>query len=164
LEGERGNYDLAEDLLEQCVSLQREIGERRRLDVSLLILATILCERGKLGRGEEVCRMAFDLIAEMGRQGDLSAAHRIFGMIQRKRQRWNHAIDNFERSIQVSAETKQLFEKGLSHYEFGLMWNEKGELAKAKEQILAARVIFEKVCASVWLERARLALEGLAGG
>jgi len=79
-------------------------------------------------------------------------------MIDRHLARWGESAANFEESLRVLAQIGAPFFEGKTHYEFGLMWKDKGESERARAQLSMAAQLFEKIGSKKELERARGAL------
>src|SRR3990172_4495395 len=94
---------------------------------------------------ENYCNLAFSLATQVGDKGTISDAWRLRGMLEHKRKRWAESAANFNESLRISAQIGQPFEEGRTHYEFGLMWKEKGERERAREHLVKAEEVFERI-------------------
>ena len=84
-------------------------------------------------------------------------------MVERERGAWAESIQHLEEGVRTAEAIGSPLPEGRSRYELGLLWKRKEEKDKAKEQLLAAIAIFERIGAAKWLERAKDALRDVGG-
>ena len=107
----------------------------------------------------DCANQALRLSKETGRKQDIGWARNLLGLIYREQRKWQESIENFRESISVFEEIG--FESGEadSHYELGLMWKKKGDLAEAKEHLNSAVEICERLNLTARLEKATAVLK-----
>ena len=82
-------------------------------------------------------------------------------MVYRERRMWKDATRNFGGSIRTYEDTGQKLGEGESHYEFGLMWKQKGDTFRARAHLAKATKIFEKLNLERNAKKARDALRDI---
>ena len=98
-----------------------------------------------LTRALDLCNEAFELSKKIGAKGHLAYTTSLFGRIYREQNMWEESIKNFEYSIKTFIEIQNKSDLGDTYYEFGLLWKEKGDSIKAKEQFIKALDIFQQL-------------------
>ena len=138
------------------------MGERLLLAELSYGIAQVHLAKGDLQEALKSCNMAFSLSTEMGQKQHIGASRRVLGTIYRKRKLWKESTENFEDSIRVCREIGERFGEALSHYEFGLMWKQKGDIAKAKEHHTEAAELYEALKIPKRAARVRESLDAQA--
>ena len=109
------------------------------------------------------CRHALKVFGRLGSQTRIAEAYKFLGCILSRQEKWEHAGRFFEQSINIQDSANNLLGLGEARYEYGLMYQNKGDKDNAQEQLSKAMEIFEKLDAASDLEKAKAALEKLNG-
>ncbi|HLB66860.1 MAG TPA: tetratricopeptide repeat protein [Thermoplasmata archaeon] len=155
---ERAEYDRALEYHRRSLDIHEKIGDPGGVTDTLVFLAEANMRRGDLLHAESQCNRAISMATQVMDPVSLSSAKRVCGMIDRHLARWGESAANFEESLRVLAQIGAPFFEGKTHYEFGLMWKDKGESERARAQLSMAAQLFEKIGSKKELERARGAL------
>jgi len=107
------------------------------------------------------CKHALKVFGRLDSQTCIAEAYKILGCVYRQQQKWEDAGRLFERSIQINDSAVNVLGIGETRYEYGLMYYSKGDKANAKQQLTGALEIFEKLDASLDIQKVKDALEKL---
>ena len=96
-----------------------------------------------------------------GEKNLISAAHKALAVTYQKMKKWDMAIEHFRKSIENVDEETYPYYTADFHFDFGLMYKEKGDLRKAREHIQIAKEIWAKIGSTESVGDAEEALKGL---
>ncbi len=91
----------------------------------------------------------------------IARAKMAFGILFGAREAWRESSACFDESLRIFAQIGQTFLQGRTHYEFGLMWKNKGNHDKARKHLTRAAGLFERIGSRRELERTTDALRDL---
>jgi tetratricopeptide (TPR) repeat protein len=127
----------------------------------LLPLAWTYLEIKNLSGAEETAAQAF---AEATRQGipmGQVEALRIQGMIATRKEDWEKAAHCFRRAVERAREITYPWGEARALYECGLLYAQRGEAPQAREQLVAARLLFERLGSRPYIARVDEAVRGV---
>jgi predicted ATPase len=139
-----GHYDEALDYFKKGLEIAEKTGDHRGMARICCDIAEIYFEKRDLNTTEDFTNKSLNLSSKLGLKEDLAKSLRLLGMIRREEKKWQDSIENFEESIRIFKSQESGRRLGQSHYEFGLMWEDKGDIKMAKEHLNKAIGIFEK--------------------
>jgi predicted ATPase len=147
-----GDYERALNCFEKGVEISRKIGNQRFMTYGFWGTAEVYFKKKNLEKALDICNRAFDLSEKIGAEDVIAITMRTFGMIYREQKKWKESIESFEKAIKnimvIQDEmiiSPTIFELGLTHFEFGLMWKAKGDSERAKEHFSEAYNIYKKL-------------------
>lgn len=110
---------------------------------------------GSFSEALKYCDRALELANKSGLKEHIGIARRILGIINCEQRKWKESVENFQASIENLQELNRLVELGKSHYEFALMWKERGDVDKARTSLDKALDIFIKMKLESWTKKAK---------
>lgn len=137
-------YEEALECFDKSIRLSKKVGDRAELSITYSDIAETELRMENVTAALEHCNRAYELSKEIGSRLGEAASLKIFGIIHGKKREWKDSIRNFTDSIRLSEETKDVWDLGMTHREFGMMWKAKGDRGKAREHLDKALEIFSK--------------------
>lgn len=160
-------WELCTQHLNAAVALYVEAGAGVNLTLSnaYYLQGVLSLERDDLEAAEEWAERARMLLEEnhgAGESIELGQYERLVGRIFQVRQDMTAARRHFRRSVVILEQSGSLVEVARTTYWLGMLWLEQGQATRARQELLKARAIFERLGATSDLIRLEPQLEQLA--
>ncbi len=137
-----GNYDKAIEYFEKCEEMGRKIGRKDIVGWSLFNRGEAYAQKGDADKALECAEKSLAILTTVGDILGIQACYKIFGMAYGLKKEWAKAIESFETCVKIGKETNVPFILGEVHYYYGMMYKEKGDFDRVKEQMNLALDIF----------------------
>jgi tetratricopeptide (TPR) repeat protein len=146
------DYDRTINCYKKSLVINEKIGSQRLMANAYWGVSEAYFQKKNLEKAKDYSNLAFNLYEKIGAKDSIAFPMKVFGMIYREQKKWKESIESFEKAIKnimvVQDEmiiSPTIFELGLTHFEFGLMWKDKGDSERAKEHLNKALDVFEKL-------------------
>jgi CHAT domain-containing protein len=100
----RGNWDEAERLYQQCLEVMTELSDRSGMATSWGVLGDIQRNRGNWDEAERLYQQSLALRTELGDRSGMAAVWGVLGDIERFRGNWDEAERLYQQSWQLRTE------------------------------------------------------------
>jgi tetratricopeptide (TPR) repeat protein len=124
-------------------------------------LAWALLEAGEVERADAEVTEGIRRARAIGQRLDLVGALRVHGMIRVRQKRWDEAEGDLQEGLELARSLPFPYEEGRFLYQLGLLEQQRGEPARAQQQLEGARTIFRRLGAQKDLEQAEARLQRL---
>ena len=109
------------------------------------------------------CDYAIAVFGELDSHTRVAEAYKFLGRVSSQQKKWDEAGGYFERSIQINDSVNNPLGAAEARYEYGLMYLRQGLKDNAKQQFTAALEIFDKLGASLDVQKVKAELAKLEG-
>lgn len=157
----RENYDRAVKNLETSVELSTEVNDLYQKGLSYLGLAEVLCHRGDFSRATALATTAFQIFSELGDRLSVAEVYKVFGIINRERDRPDVALSYFENSIRINKDYKNPLNLGETLQELAELHRKSGDIRKARKSLKEAIGAFKETGAREKMAAVRAILASL---
>lgn len=157
------DWDKAIEHFQKSMDYAKKIGDKRFIGWSYFNQAEALARRGDLEKAKRFTDRAEKVLKPIREKIGLSSVERVRAIIQRKKGDLEEGLSSMERAWTYIEDLDIPFPKAENNYELGKIYIEKDEPEKAKENLEKAKMIFEKLGASQYLEKVKDHLETLEG-
>ena len=140
----RGEYDKALEFMDMALDRWEKVGNSYMTAETLGYMAEAQCRKGNLESAMDLCNRSFDMSKEIPDRILVGYLKKVFGMTYREQEKWKESIENFESCIDIFSE-RDPRNLAISSYEFGLMWERKGDKSMAEDCYGRALGIFENL-------------------
>jgi len=154
-------WEQAEGWYNKCLEICKKVGAKEFITEAEFGLAQTFIGQGQLEEASKKVEIAMNIALELGLEVQEATGHRLLGMIHRDKKEWDKSIGSFDKAFKLFENLDNPREKAFTHYNYGLMWMEKGEPPKAREQLENARAILEKMGMTLWVDRSNAMLDKL---
>jgi tetratricopeptide (TPR) repeat protein len=158
---QRREWDAAISNFEMCSSMARSTGNQDMLGWSLFNLGEALAKKGELGKAEEACGEALDILTKLDDKVGIAGIHKNLGIIQSLKRDWEKADMHFAESVRRDMELNTPETLAGTHIEWGLALKLKGDDAGAQKKFEKALELAEGIDAKESVRRAKEALESV---
>lgn len=100
----RGQYDEAEYLYRECLTIFKGLGDRRSTAVTQSLLANLLQNRGQYDEAEHLYRESLRISEELGRRRDIAVTQSSLAVLLRNRGQYDDAKHLYRESLMVFEE------------------------------------------------------------
>ncbi|MFQ6043127.1 MAG: tetratricopeptide repeat protein [Candidatus Poribacteria bacterium] len=111
---------------------------------------------------EACCKHALKVFGRLGSQTRIAEAYKFLACVLSRQQKWDDAQRLFKRSIEVNDNVGNLLGIAETRYEYGIMYINKNDKEKAKQQLTLALSIFDKLSARVDAQKVKTELAKLS--
>ncbi len=156
---QRGNSAYAKKIIESAADMLMDIGDKSGYAESLMVLAEAYVSIKDFESAEKHAYDALKISEDIGSKDVEMAARRTMGVVYAKKGEYRRAIIELTKAMRYFTATHNDFELAKTYYEFGVLWQNKKEIAKAIENIEQAKRIYSSMNIKLWI---RLCEEKLA--
>ncbi len=156
-----GNPAQAIVFLEKSLGIAQQIGASQAETECHRQLAECYLEVDEAGRALGICQQALERAQAIGDRKEEGIILRVIGNAHFRLRELKLALASFERSIAILHESNREFELGITLLDYAQALRNSSQIASAREQLLKASAIFERLQLSQELVRAQSALDQL---
>jgi len=156
-----GRSDEARLHLENAVRLSDETGQARSKAYALASLAEVLTKSGNAEAAKEHCFSAIEVFSDLGDRLGLSAAYANLGMAERTGGNLQGGEDYYRESLAALEGMEVPRSLALRKMEYALLLEEKGERARASEELRASHELLQGIGADDMLAKVDSELQRL---
>lgn len=157
----RGEYDKALKDHIRALEIAERLDYKDMMIESCIGMSVVNLAEEDLEKALEFGNRACSLSSELGQKDKLGISKCVLGTVYRKQKKWKESIENFERSIEILEEIGANYELAEDYFEFGVMWKEKGDAAKAEACLRESQNLYENLRLDKEVAKVREAVETL---
>jgi DNA-binding NtrC family response regulator/tetratricopeptide (TPR) repeat protein len=151
----KGQMGEALKALRQALHLSTSIGDLHGLTLAQVALAEIHFSQGRYDQAREYLELAQERLKEEKSLYISGLIQRLLGQIETALGLLAEAKQHISQSISIFATTEVPYEAACSHYQMGLLLKKAGDYEAARDHLLRAKEIFEKLGARPYIEAVR---------
>ncbi len=155
-------WETAIPYLEKCESKSQLVQHGIMEAWSQFNMAECMVELKKPEEALEECKKAIDTLERMEDMVGLGCALMVMGKIYSSLGYWDKANEVFERSLKIYEEYSSNLYIGMLFFEWGKMFDNKGEPAKSLETLQKAKKCFLDIGAMNYLDKVEKELKAVA--
>ena len=140
-----GEYNKAHIFLERALTNHKMTGDKGGIMYTYLGLADLHYKEGDLNKAYNYVNKAYELSMNIGNKSIMAGSYMTLGLIYGKQEKWKESLENYKLGSNIYNKIDLQIRLAYYNYEFGLMWKEKGDIDKAKENFQKALDIFQKL-------------------
>ncbi|MCK5397121.1 MAG: tetratricopeptide repeat protein, partial [Thermoplasmata archaeon] len=154
-------WEKAIDSFDRCQEASEKIGNKNMLAWALFNSSEALAYTGELDKAESNCLNALNICETQDDKIGMNGVFRCLGIIYRFKEKWDLAIENFNKSITILEMLDIPYDLGDTYFQLGTTYEQMGELMGAKENYQLAVELLETVGAKSQAEEAKDRLNAL---
>jgi len=155
-------WDQAIECLDKTVEYAKKIGNNGFIGWGYFNKAEALARKGDTDKAEIFAERAESIMSNMNDLVGLSAVYQTMGIINRKRDKYEEALDKLWHGMSIIEDLDIPFTKAEMKYNVGLVYEKKGELDKAKMYLEDSCETFKRIGADQYLKKCESRLENLS--
>ena len=140
-----GETDSALYYNEQCLNIQRELGDRAGMSATFINTGYIYLNQGMIEKALEYYYNSLRLEEELGNQVGVATALNGIGFIQYRQGDSESALENYNRSLAIRRELKDDYGTATCLNNIGLVYKDEGRWQEAKNNFEQCLALQEKV-------------------
>ncbi len=152
---QKGELDEAQNYYQKGFEMSKSRGDQYLLSHTLCGLAEILIRKKEVEMALEKGKRSLEISKQIGAKLEEGMSRKVLGMAFRRNGELDKAKIEFEtgKNILKKADGKRELAELL--YEYGLFWENMGNLDKKKECLEEALILFEDIGMSLWIEKCK---------
>jgi predicted ATPase len=161
---DRNELESAEGYFKKCQEAAERTGDIRMLGYALTNLCETFIKRGDFIKARTFGSRALEMFTRLDEKAMIAAVYDDFGVIHTHDNNWTEAAVCFDLSIGVLETLKQPHTLAKAHFDYGMMFKNKGDRVGATSQFEAAKAIYTRVGAANFLKEVDKELSSLRTG
>jgi tetratricopeptide (TPR) repeat protein len=141
----KGQWDTAIDYYEKDLEISEKIGDIYGMATTWENLAEAYCGKNDIDTALNYCNNSFEVLEKRGDKLNLAEAHRIYGIIFRKRKEFMRSKEELEKSIKIYMELSVIYGLADAYFELAMTFLEIGDKKNTEEYFSKALEIFRKL-------------------
>ncbi|MBL7136406.1 MAG: tetratricopeptide repeat protein [Candidatus Marinimicrobia bacterium] len=150
------------EYLHNSLDLSKKTNNKYTRGLSYLVEAEVYCHKGNYSTSTAIATTAFSIFSEIGDRLSMGEAYKIFGIINRKSKRFDIALSYFENSKRINKEFNNKLNLAETLVEIAYLYRDTGETSRAIKNFKLASKHFEKIGASLRIEKINEAIKELS--
>ena len=156
---EMAEYQKVLEYEEESNKMCDEMGYKTLKIYNFYNMAEAKIEMKKFDGAVEDAHRAIDLSNELSFSLGESMGRRILGMVHREKKEWVQSIDEFKQTIDILEKIGDMRDLARTEYEFGLLYQYKGEPEPASKLLNDALTKFKEMGMKLWTDRTKDVLD-----
>ncbi len=160
----QGEWKKAIESYKKGIEICKKCGAFRTMAYCVLNLSSVLVkfaeatgDTSHIEKSEQYCVMAQEFFRKLDEKLAIAVTKSIMGMIFKAKKEYERSAALFEDAIFSLEELSIPFDVGEAYYEYGMMLQKKGDSDGARAKFDKALAIFERLGATTYIEKVRLA-------
>jgi tetratricopeptide (TPR) repeat protein len=149
----KDEWDTAIDYHLKSLEIFEKIGDVHSMAMTWGNLAEAYCGKDDIDTALDYCNNSFEILEKRGDRFRLANAHRIYGIIFRKRKELQKSKEELEKSIGIYQEFSVIYELAKTFYELAVTLLEIGDTKNAREYFKKALNIFKKLKVNHYIKK-----------
>ncbi|MFH1528836.1 MAG: tetratricopeptide repeat protein [Bacteroidota bacterium] len=147
------DYKKALSYYDECIKVSQEARYFPSLGISFLSKAYILCEQNELDSASEFANKGLEISLIINDRLSIADIYKIKGIIERKKKNYEVAENYFLSSLRMNIEFDNSLNYAETSYEFGILFNEKGDKKQKEKYLKESLVHFKKIGAVLEIKK-----------
>jgi len=154
-------WEKAIESFDRCREASEKIGNKNMVAWALFNSSEALAHTGELDKAESYCMNALNICETQDDKIGMNGVFRCLGIINRFKEDWDSAIENFNKSITILEMLDIPYDLGGTYFQLGATYEQMGESMGAKQNYLLAKELFDTVGAKTQAEEVQERLTAL---
>ena len=156
-----GEWDKAIDYYEKSLEISEKLGDIHGMAITWENLAEVYCRKSDVDTALNYCNSSFEILEKLGDKLNLAEAHRIYGIIFRKRKELMKSKKELEKSIEICQELSAIGELADTFFELAMTLHEIGDIENAEKYFKKALETFKKLKVKHKIEKIEMQLKSI---
>jgi len=158
---DKGEWDKAIDYYEKDLEISEKLGDIHGMAITWENLAEVYCRKSDVDTALNYCNSSFEILEKLGDKLNLAEAHRIYGIIFRKRKELMKSKKELEKSIEICQELSAIGELADTFFELAMTLHEIGDIENAEKYFKKALETFKKLKVKHKIEKIEMQLKSI---
>ncbi|MBC8232712.1 tetratricopeptide repeat protein [bacterium] len=163
LQVDKENWKDAGESYQRALEYARQTGNLELMGLIHLNRAELAIKLYDSAMAKACCDYAIAVFGELDSHTRVAEAYKFLGRVSSQQKKWDEAGGYFERSIKINDSVNNPLGAAEARYEYGVMYLSQGLKDNAKQQFTEALEIFDKLGASLDVQKVKAELAKLEG-